>query len=115
MMSEKRSKKVIIVYCLEDRLNISRINCLKKCLLPFTEPSEIHLILDLSRVCFMDCAVVGFLLSLNQQLRNKGSLLSLANLNRFVELLIDTLKIERFIPIIKKNQCKNIEIWMKRK
>ena len=115
MTSEKLSKKVIVVYCLEERLNINQINCLKKCLLPFTEQSEIHLILDVSRVCFMDCAMVGFLLTLHRKLQQKGSLLSLANLNRFVELLIDTLKLERFIHIIKKNQCENIETWMKRK
>ena len=84
MTSEKLSKKVIVVYCLEERLNINQINCLKKCLLPFTEQSEIHLILDVSRVCIMDCAMVGFLLTLHRKLQQKGSLLSLANLNRFM-------------------------------
>ena len=115
MMCGESSKKVIVVYCLEERLNINQVECLKKCLQPFMEQSGIHLVLDLSRVCFMDCAMLGFLLFLHQQLLKKGSLLSLSNLNRFVELLVVTSKTERIIHIIKKNQIKNMEIWMKRK
>ena len=70
----------------------------------------IHLILDLSRVCFMDCAMIRFLFTLNQLLRKRNSSLSIAHPNRFVELLIDTLKIEKFIPIIQKEHSKNRKI-----
>ena len=110
MTSEKCSKKVIVIYCLEERLNINRIAHLKKCVIPFTEQSDIHLILDLSRVCFMDCAMIRFLFTLNQLLRKRNSSLSIAHPNRFVELLIDTLKIEKFIPIIQKEHSKNRKI-----
>lgn len=102
MTSEKCSKKVIVIYCIEKRLNINRIENLKKCLMPFVEQSDIHLILDLSQVCFMDCAMIGFLFTLNQQLRKRNSLLSLAHPNKFVVLLMDALQIEKFIHIIKK-------------
>lgn len=107
MTSEKCSKKVIVIYCLEERLNINRIAHLKKCVIPFTEQSDIHLILDLSRVCFMDCAMIRFLFTLDQLLRKRNSLLSIAHPNRFVELLMDTLKIEKFIHIIQKERWKN--------
>ena len=110
MTSEKCSKKVIVIYCLEERLNINRIAHLKQCVIPFTERSDIHLILDLSRVCFMDCAMIRFLFTLNQLLRKRNSSLSIAHPNRFVELLIDTLKIEKFIPIIQKEHLKNRKI-----
>ena len=102
MMSEIISKKIIIIQCLEERLNISQIEKMKKRLLPFINRSNVHIVLDLSRVLLMDCAMLGFLITYHQTLNKRNSTLSLYNPSEFVKLLIDSTKISEFI-YTKKN------------
>ncbi|MDE7073896.1 MAG: STAS domain-containing protein [Odoribacter sp.] len=92
-------RECIIVHHLPERLNISQVEYLEKCLAPFIAQSDIHLILDLHNVRLMDCRMVGYLVSVNKALQAKRSVLTLRHLTENVKLLINVLKISNLIHI----------------
>ena len=84
---------------LPERLNITQVEYMEKRLAPYVTQSHINVILDLRDVKFMDCRMVGHLISVNRALQDKQSMLTLRNLTEHVKLLSDVLKLNRILNI----------------
>lgn len=61
-------------------------------------------VLDLSSVDFMDSSGLGLILGRYTRMRETGGLLKIANPSRDIEKIIHLAGLEKYIPIIKKQE-----------
>ncbi len=99
MSTKIQTEETITLLCVVNRLNITHVNNIKKHLLPLSMQRELHIILDLRYVQFMDCSAINCIISINRIAELHHTLLTLSNLTGNIRLMADILHLSKIMNI----------------
>lgn len=99
MSTKIQTEETITLLCVVNRLNITHVNNIKKYLLPLSTQHELHIILDLRYVQFMDCGTINCIISMNRIAALHHTTLTLSNLTSNIQLIADVLQLSKIMNI----------------
>jgi anti-sigma B factor antagonist len=103
-MKAEKNGLVLVVELEEDHLDTRNVDAFKNDIKPFSE-GESFILLDLSRVRFVDSSGLGAILSVLRQLSLRHGKLKICNAAKSVRVLFDLVRLDKIIDIYETSEA----------